>query len=168
MQYYHFCFRITVIIVQQVSKWTHNNSHRYHQQKKTDSESKYENMHTTWQSWHRTELMNTPPKTLSTYVCFDTLPYSANTDNYSQNKARIDCPWCCHLIWLCKVVLCVFARNGYSYMPFITKPRAACELCLSCVAMLSSLGLCAHITSSTKPEIRNISLRRQRRTEPWS
>ena len=50
------------------------------------------------------------------------------------------------------------ACNVYSY---------ACEPhCLSLAATTSSLSLCAKMTSFIKPEIRNISLRRQRRTEP--
>ena len=42
------------------------------------------NERTTWQSWQRTELMNTPPNTLSTNVCFDMLPNSVNTDEINQ------------------------------------------------------------------------------------
>jgi len=44
---------------------------------------------------------------------------------------------------------------------------ATCEAhCLSLAATSSSLSLRANITPSTKPEIRNVSLRRPRRTEP--
>ena len=47
------------------------------------------------------------------------------------------------------------------------KPKAACEPhCLSLAATSSSLSLCANMMSSIKLEIRNVSLRRQRRTEP--
>jgi len=47
------------------------------------------------------------------------------------------------------------------------KPKAACEPhCLSLAATSSSLSLCEKMTSSMKPEIRNILLRRQSRTEP--
>ena len=46
-------------------------------------------------------------------------------------------------------------------------PKAACKPnCLSLAATSSSLILCAYMTSSIKPEISNISLCRQRRTEP--
>ena len=45
--------------------------------------------------------------------------------------------------------------------------QAACQpRCLSLAATSSSLSLCANMTSSIKPEIRNVSVRRQRRTEP--
>jgi len=48
------------------------------------------------------------------------------------------------------------------------KPKGACEPhCLSLVATSSSLGLRANMTSPIKPEIRNISLCRQKMTEPW-
>ena len=47
------------------------------------------------------------------------------------------------------------------------KPKAACEPhCLSLAATSSSLSLGAGTMSSTKPEIRNTSLRRQRGIEP--
>ena len=46
-------------------------------------------------------------------------------------------------------------------------PQAACEpRCLSLAATSSSLSLYANMTSSTKPEMRNVSLGRQSRTEP--
>jgi len=48
------------------------------------------------------------------------------------------------------------------------KPRLrACEPhCLSLAATSSSQLPCANMTSSTKPEIRNVSLRRHRKAEP--
>ena len=42
------------------------------------------------------------------------------------------------------------ACSGYSYAPFIAKPKAACELRLSCAVTSSSLGLCGNMTSSIK------------------
>ena len=49
-----------------------------------------------------------------------------------------------------------------------TTLKAACEPhCLSLVATSNSLSLCANMMSSIKPEIRNVSLCRQKRTKPW-
>ena len=59
------------------------------------------------------------------------------------------------------------ACSGYSYAPFIAKPKAACALRLGWAATSSSIGLCANMTSSIKPEVRNVTLCRQRKTEPW-
>ena len=48
------------------------------------------------------------------------------------------------------------------------KPEAACEPhSFSLPATSSNLSLCAKMTLSVKSEIHNISLRLQRRTEPW-
>ena len=83
------------------------------------------------------------------------------------NKAVIDRrlrPQCCHLIRLREISRASVACNWYSYAPFIAKPKAACELRLSWAATSSRLGLCANTTSSIKPEVRNISLRRKRKT----
>ena len=59
------------------------------------------------------------------------------------------------------------ACNWYYCAHFIAKPKAACALRFSWVATSSNLGLCASVTSSIKPEVPNVSLRRHRRTEPW-
>jgi len=58
------------------------------------------------------------------------------------------------------------ARNCYYCAQFIAQPKAACALRFSWAATSSNLGLWANMTSSIKPEIHNVSLRRQRRTEP--
>ena len=85
------------------------------------------------------------------------------------NKAVTDRrlrPRCCHRIRLREAVSCVRRLQRVFYARFIAKPKDACELRVSRVAKSSSLGLCANMTSSIKPQVRNISLRRQRRTEP--
>ena len=48
----------------------------------------------------------------------------------------------------------------------ITKPKAACAVRFRSAATLSNLGFWANITSSTKPQVHNVSLHRQRRAEP--
>jgi len=48
---------------------------------------------------------------------------------------------------------------------FIAKPKAACAMRFSWTATSSNLGLWANVSSSTKPEVHNIS---QRRTEPFN
>ena len=55
-----------------------------------------------------------------------------------------------------------------SYAPSL-RLRTCEPRCLSLAATSSSLSLCTDMTSSIKPEIRHVSLRRQRRTErrPW-
>ena len=68
------------------------------------------------------------------------------------------CPLRPILPWLQEVVPSV---RGLQWVFLRAKPKAACEPhCLSLAAMSSSISL------SIKPEIRNVSLRRQRRTEP--
>ena len=67
--------------------------------------------------------------------------------------------------WLQEVVLSVRCLQQVFLR---AKPKAVCECeahCLSLAATLSNLSLCANMTSSIKPEIRNVSLRWQR-TEP--
>ena len=59
-----------------------------------------------------------------------------------------------------------FACNWYYCAQFTAKPKAACALRFSWAATSSNLGLRGNMTSSIKPEVRNISLRRQKSTEP--
>jgi len=88
----------------------------------------------------------------------------------TQNKAAIDRrlrPRCCHLIsYFKRPVSCIpLACNWYYYPRFVTKPKTACALRFSWAATSSNLGSWANMTSSIKPEVRNLSLRRQRRTD---
>jgi len=58
------------------------------------------------------------------------------------------------------------ACNWYHCAHFVAKPKPACALRFSWAAVKSSnLGLCANMTSSIKPEVHNVSLRRQRRED---
>ena len=89
----------------------------------------------------------------------------------NNNKAVIDrrlCPRCCHLGSYFKRPKSSPVRlQEWCYCAqFIAKPKAACAPRLSWAATSSNLGFWANITLSIKPEVRNISLRRQRRTEP--
>jgi len=59
-----------------------------------------------------------------------------------------------------------FACNWYYCAQFIAKPKAACVLRFSWATTSSNLGLWANMTSSIKPEVHNVSLHRQSRTEP--
>jgi len=54
------------------------------------------------------------------------------------------------------------ACNWYYCAQFIAKPKAACALRFSWAATSINLGLRANMTSSIKPEVHNLSLRRQR------
>jgi len=92
--------------------------------------------------------------------------------NSLANKAAIDRrlrPRCCHLGSYFKrsktSPVRPLACKWYYCAQFVAKPKAACALCFSWAATSSNLGLCANMTSSIKPEVHNISLRRQRRTE---
>jgi len=58
------------------------------------------------------------------------------------------------------------ACNWYHCAQLIAKPKAACALRFSWAATSSNLGLWADVTSCLKPEVYNVSVRRQRRTEP--
>ena len=58
------------------------------------------------------------------------------------------------------------ACNWYYCAHFIAKPKAVCALRFTWAATSINLGLWANMTSSIKPEVHNISLRHQRRTEP--
>ena len=59
------------------------------------------------------------------------------------------------------------ARNGYSYAPFIVKSKAACGLCFDQLGGHVELPwLMRNYDVIHKPEVHNISQRRQRRTEP--
>ena len=58
------------------------------------------------------------------------------------------------------------ACNWYYCEQFIAKPKPACALRFSWAATSGNLGLWANMTSSVKSEVRNVSLRRLRRTEP--
>jgi len=91
------------------------------------------------------------------------------------NKAVIDRrlrPRCCHLGSYFKRPKSSSVRplacNWYYCAQFIAKPKAACALHFGWTATSSNLGLWANMTSSIKPELRNVSLRRRRRTEPRS
>jgi len=91
-----------------------------------------------------------------------------------ENKALIDRrlrPRCCHLGSYFKrpksSPVRPLACNWYYCAQFITKPKAACALRVSRAATSSNFGLWANVTSSIKPEVHNVSLRRQRKTEPW-
>ena len=80
-------------------------------------------------------------------------------------------PRCCHMRSYStsarKVVPCVRCPcNWYYCAEFIARPKAACALRFSWAPTSSNLGLWADMTSSIKPEVHNVSLRRQRRTEP--
>jgi len=61
------------------------------------------------------------------------------------------------------------ACDWYYCVNFIAKPKAACALRFSWSATSSNLGIWANTTPSIKPEVHNVSLRCQRRTEarPW-
>jgi len=58
------------------------------------------------------------------------------------------------------------ACSWYICAQLIAKPKAACALRFSWAATSSNLGLWANMTSSVKPEVHNLSLRRHGRTEP--
>jgi len=58
------------------------------------------------------------------------------------------------------------ARSWYYCVHFIAKPKAACALRFSWAATSSNLGLRAIMMSFIKPEVHNVSLRCQKRTEP--
>jgi len=58
------------------------------------------------------------------------------------------------------------ACNWYYCAQFIAKPKVACALRFSWAATSSNLGLWANMTSSIRPEVHNLSLRRQKMTEP--
>ena len=60
-----------------------------------------------------------------------------------------------------------FACNWYYCAQFIAKPKAACALRFSWASTSSNRGLWAIMTSSIKPEVHNVSIRRQKKTEPW-
>jgi len=89
------------------------------------------------------------------------------------NKAVIDRrlrPQCCHLGSYFKrpksSPVRPLACNWHYCAQLIAKPEAVCASCFSWAATSSNPGLWANMTSSIKPEVHNISLRRQRRTEP--
>ena len=91
------------------------------------------------------------------------------------NKAAIDRrhrPRCCHLGSYFKrpksrpSPLRLLACSWYYCAQFIAKPKAACGPRISWAVTSSNLGLWANMTSSVKPEVHSISLRRPRRTEP--
>ena len=91
----------------------------------------------------------------------------------SENKVVTDrrlCPRCCHLQSYFErpksSPVHPLACSWYYCVQLITKPKAACALCFSWAATSRNLGLRANMTSSVKPEVHNISQRRQRRTEP--
>jgi len=75
-------------------------------------------------------------------------------------------PRCCHLGSYFKrpksSPVRPLACNWYYCAHFIAKPKAACALSFSWTAKSSNLGL----SVTTYHELHNISLRRQRRTEP--
>jgi len=60
------------------------------------------------------------------------------------------------------------ACNRYYCVQFTAKPKAACALRFSWAATSSNLSLGANMTSFMKPEVHNVSIRRQTRTEPRS
>jgi len=66
-------------------------------------------------------------------------------------------PRCCHLESYFKRPKCSpmrpLAYNLYYCAQFTAKPKAACALRFSWAATSSSLSLCAHMTSSIKPEV---------------
>jgi len=105
------------------------------------------------------------------------LPYRGLINNQPQNnsvdnKAVIDCrlrPRCRHPGSYFKrpksSPVRPLACNWYYCAQFIAKPKAACALRFSWSATSSNLGLLANMASSIKPEVHNVSLRRQRRTE---
>jgi len=80
------------------------------------------------------------------------------------------CPRCCHLESYFKRPKSSPVRPSaciwYYCAQFIAKPKAACALRFSLAAASSNLGLWENMTSSIKPEIHNVPLRRQRTTEP--
>jgi len=85
------------------------------------------------------------------------------------NKAVIDHrlhPRCCHLGSYFKrpksSPVRSLACNWYYCAQLIAKPNAACALRFSWTATSSNISLWATVTSSIKPEVHNISLRRQR------
>jgi len=79
---------------------------------------------------------------------------------YSTRPLRPSRPWLQEVDPSVRCLQQVFLRAK-------SKPAFECEPhCLSLAATSSSLGLCTNMTSFIKPEIRNVSLRRQRRTEP--
>ena len=91
------------------------------------------------------------------------------------NKAAIDRrhrPRCCHLGSYFKrpksrpSPVRPLACSWYYCAQIIAKPKAACGPRISWAVTSSNLGLWANMTSSVKPEVHSISLRRQRRTEP--
>ena len=89
------------------------------------------------------------------------------------NKAVIDHrlrPRCCHLGSYFKrsksSPVRPLACNWYYGAQLIAKPKAACALRFSWAATSEQLGFLANMTSSIKPEVHNISLRRQMKTEP--
>ena len=99
--------------------------------------------------------------------------FAPDTCPPSRNKAVINCrlrPRCCHLGSYFKrpksSPVRPFACNWYYCAQFIAKPKAARALRFSWSATSSILGLWANMMSSIKPEVHNVSLRRQKRTEP--
>jgi len=57
------------------------------------------------------------------------------------------------------------ACNWYYCAQFTAKSKAECVLRFSWAATSSNFGLWANVTSSIKPEVRIVSLRRQKRTD---
>jgi len=58
------------------------------------------------------------------------------------------------------------AVRPLAFAQFIANPKAACALRFSSAATSSSRGVRASMTSSIQPEIHNVSVRHQKRTEP--
>ena len=92
---------------------------------------------------------------------------------YPRNKAVINCrlrPRCCHPGSYFRrpksSPVRPLACSCYYCAQFIAKPKAARAVRFSWAATSSNLNLWANMTSSIKPEVDNVSLRRQRRTEP--
>jgi len=79
-------------------------------------------------------------------------------------------PRCCHLGSYFKRPKSSPVRpsacNWYYCAQFIAKPKAACALRFSWATTSSNLDLWANMTSSIKPGVHNVSLRRHSRTEP--
>jgi len=75
------------------------------------------------------------------------------------------CPRCCHLGSYFKrpksSPVRSLACNWYCCAQFIAKPKDASALRFSWAATSSNLGSWTNITSSMKPEVHNVSLRRQ-------
>ena len=124
--------------------------------------------------------MHKPVNELVKLVCILRKCHSSSVHRHfvyktvQSNKADTDRrlhPLCCHLGSYFKRPKSSHVRplacNWYYCAQFVAMPKAACALSFKWQATSSNLGLWANMTSSIKPELYNVSLRRQSRTERW-